>query len=174
MGARPARMSAPRGRATRATERRVDYHSVCLIGFAEGIVPRSMGDNRGTMPVRVVACKKERTAAQKYDLSQPIHHVQVLESVTVETEAHAKRLKAALDFILHGEVQSQDNGALRHQWCDVRGCYEDEFGRQMWWGIVLDLALNVCRQQATQFGVFGGAKREEKIARARPGGRLKR
>lgn len=169
---RPAKMA--RGRATRAAERRVDYHSVCLIGFADGIVPRYMGDNLGSVPVRVVACKKERTAAQKYDLSQPIHHVQVLESVVVETEAHAKRLKAALDYVLHGESRVQDNSGLRHQWCDVRGCFSDEFGRQMWWGIVLDQALSMCRQQATQFGAFDSAKREEKVARARPGGRLRR
>lgn len=163
MARRPAAMTSGRTRTQRAAEQRADYHAVCLIGFAEALIPRFVGDNMGAVPVRIACVKKERLAAQKYDLGQPVHHVLVLESVNVKTEVHGKRLKAALDAILIGESASQDNGDLRHQWCDVRGCFDDEFTRQIWWGIVLDQAMDVVRLGATSFQTFDGQERERRI-----------
>lgn len=177
MSRTPARMAVPRGRSSRAAAQAASYHAVCLIGLVprdgDTVIPRHMGDNRGTMPVRIVACKKERLAAQKYDLGQPIHRVRVLEFVAVDTEAHAKRLKAALDEVLHGESNINDNDELRHQWCDVLGCFTDEFSRAMWWGIVLDQALRMVREKATSFRTYSANERDQKIQRSRQGGRIR-
>ncbi len=166
----PARMG-PKGRSGRAAASRADYHAVCLVGFADGAVPRFMGDNLGAFPVRVVVCKKEHTAAQKYDLGQPLHRVVVLEHVVVPSEEHGRRLKAALEAVLHGEARAQQNDSLRHHWCDVRGCFEGDFGLEMWWGIILDSALRLVESRATQFEVMSSEERDRRIAKSRPGAR---
>lgn len=166
-GRRPAQMQSPkRSRSRRDAEKRVNTHSVCLIGVSEA-VPRYMGDNYGAVPVRCVTAKKERTAAQKYDAVQWTHRVVILESVHVPSEEHAKRLKAAIDTILHGEMVDNDNDPLRHNWKDVRGCFDDEFSRQLWWGIVLDHAINLVRERATRFETISSARREKMIQKAR-------
>lgn len=167
MTRRPAMMRAGRrGRGRKEAEKRAGGYWVCLIGFSD-IVPRHIGDNRGAVPVRVVTAKKDRTAAEKYDASQPIHRCEVLERVAVDTEEHAKRLKAAIDTILMGEVEAQRNDELRKQWVDVHGCFDGEYGRGIWWGIVLDQALGLVRQQASKFNVYGADRREGNIERAR-------
>lgn len=167
---RPPAMRGPtRGRSHKAAERRAAGHWVCLIGFAD-VLPRYMGDNMGSVPVRIVTAAKDRTAAHKYDAAQPIHKCVVLERVAVDTEEHAKRLKEALDILLLGEAEAQRNDALRKQWVDVRGCYDDEMSRQMWWGIMLDSALALVKRHATRFQVYDGAGVARKVESTRQRG----
>lgn len=158
-----------RTRAYREAEKTVDYYAVCLIGY-EKPVPRFFHDNRGAWPVRIVTSKKPRDAAKRADLEQPLHELVVLDFVQVETEVHARILKAALDELLLGT--SEDNKALRHGWRDI------EQDPAMVWPILLNDAIRKLTEtaddmrRATEFNVFSEAEKERRItAKARSGKR---
>lgn len=153
-----------RSKAFRAAEKKAGYVSVCLIGW-DGPRPRYFGDNSGCWPVRVVMTKREKTAAKSDDLSSPHVGVVVLEWVAVPSDAHAKRLKAALDEALMGEVAAHGNAALRHSWRDVAGAWEGEQDRAIWWGVLLEDALRRVRKLAREFDVMTGVERDGRIAR---------
>lgn len=140
---RPARVrpevknpgSRPRGTRRQTHKRRRNpQYAVCLIGYSE-IVPRRLGDNRGGYPVAIVTTKKPRDAYKNYDRGQAYHFIKVLEWCNVETEEHAKRLKAALDRALVGRAAEQQNDPTRSLWRDAMGCFEisDAESRHMWW-----------------------------------------
>ena len=158
-----------RSKSFREAEKKAGYVSVCLIGW-EGPRPRYFGDNQGCWPVRVATSKKEKTVAKNDDLATPHVGVVLLEWVAVPSEEHAKRLKAALDRALHGEMQNQGNEPMRHSWKDLSGVWDDEQSRSLWWGIILDQALKDVKQGARQFETMDGAERDRRItAQARRG-----
>lgn len=140
----------------RGLAERLDRYAVCLIGW-EGPRPRAFGDNMGIWPVKVTISKKEMMAAARSDLESPHTGVIVLEYVLVATEVHAKRLKDALDEVLLGEQEGQQNDGLRHRWRDVRGLFEenDDHQRAMWWGLVVEEAQRLLCRGATEFVIYG-------------------
>jgi len=152
-----------RSRAFRAHEKQAGYVAVCLIG-PEHPIPRKAGDNLGGLPVRVVVTAKDRTAAKDDDLAQPYHKFIVLECVHVESRVHGDRLKAALDEQLLGAQTELDNDQPRHRFRDVRGCFDDEYTRSIWWGIVLDSALREVKKQARKFDVFDAEEKQRRIS----------
>lgn len=157
-------------RSMRAAEKRSDITWVCLIGW-EGPRPRYFGDNSGAWPVRIVTTKKDRTAAKEADLETPHVGVVVLEKVAVPTAEHAKRLKAALDKALLGEVDAKGNEAMRHAWRDLMGCWETGDDRAIWWGVILEDALRTVKKQAREFEIMDGKERDRRIAASARRGR---
>lgn len=152
---------SPRSKAYRSAAQRLNCHAVCLIGF-EKPHPAYFGDNRGAYPVRVATSTKEMTAADRADLDSPFSAIVVLEYVLVNSEAHAKRLKDALDEILLGQQEEKENNGLRHRFRDVRDCWDQDSGdkeasehdRARWWSIVLAEAQRLLRPGATEFDVY--------------------
>ena len=145
-----------RGRAFIAASNRLNYVAVCLVGY-EGRVPRHFGDNEGCWPVRVATSSKPKEISKRMDLESPIHKVTVHDFVWTASDAHAKRLKAALDKLLLGA--SQESRALRHGWRDA------EAEPAVLWPILLEDALNGLRQEGA-FSVFGEEERLVKAAKA--------
>ncbi len=150
-----------RSRAYRAAEADLGYHAVCMIGYARP-VPRDWGDNRGVQPVRIAMSKKPRDAARRPDIESPIHQIEVLDYVLVESEAHARLLKAKLDELLVGT--SDESKALRHGWRDLDGDHT------MVWPILLEQAVRELTaaaksRRATSFSVFDEAEKERRVTR---------
>lgn len=145
----------PRSRARRAVAQTIGFHAVCLIGW-EGPRPAYFGDNCGIWPVRVATSSKEMVAHERADLESPHVGVIVLEYVLVPSATHAKRLKDALDEVLLGQAEEQENAPLRHRWIDARGCWEegDDHMRAMWWGIVLNEARRLLKRTSTDFPIY--------------------
>lgn len=152
---------SPRSKAYRSTAQRLGFHAVCLIGW-EGPKPAYFGDNQGALPVRVTTASKEMIAADRADLDSPMVGVIVHEYVLVPSEAHAKRLKDALDEVLLGQQEEHENGSLRHRWRDARHCWDQdncdkearEMDRARWWSIVLEEANRLLRPGATEFEIY--------------------
>lgn len=164
-----AKRNEKRSRSYRAAEAEAGYHAVCLIGY-ETVVPRYMGDNLGVWPVRVAMSKKPRDAAKRPDIESPVHRITVLDFVMVETEAHARILKAKMDELLLGA--SHQDRALRHGWRDI------EADPSIVWPVLLGQALEELapagsgrRGRATRFEVFGEAEAVRRIER-RAGGKI--
>lgn len=159
-------MLSRRSKAYRSAKLREDYHAVCLIGW-EGPRPARFGDNRGIWPVRVAISKKEMKANQHADIESPHVGVVVLEYVLVPTEEHAKRLKEALDEVLLGQQEAQENQPLRGKWRDLRDCWEenDEAGRALWWGVCLTEAQRLLRRGATSFEMYTADEAHKRIQR---------
>lgn len=153
---------APQTRAHRAAEKALDYHAVCLVGYQQP-VPRFFGDNRGVWPVKVSTSKKPRDAAKRSDLEQPIHDLVVLDFVQVESEEHARLLKAALDELLLGS--SDDNKALRHGWRDI------EQDPAVVWPVLLRQAIEKLTsladdmRRATHFEVISETEKQRRVQR---------
>lgn len=168
-GARRRKPAETQTRSFRAAEKEASYHAVCLVGY-EKAVPRFFGDNRGAWPVRVTTSKKPRDAAKRSDLEHPLHELVVLDFVQVETEEHARILKATLDELLLGS--SEDNKALRHGWRDI----EQDPG--VVWPILLNDAIRKLTdtandmRRATEFLIFDEAEKNRRVkTSARKGGR---
>jgi hypothetical protein len=89
---------------------------------------------------------KEEAAAKDDDLAMPHVRVVVKERIRA-SKPIAKRLKAALDVALVGEVAAKDNEKLRHAWRDLTDCFETDEERAIWWGVILEDA--VCRLRET-------------------------
>jgi hypothetical protein len=129
-----------RTRGYRYAEKRLDDAAVCLIGW-ETPAPARFGDNKGIFPHRIALTSgKEQHAAKDDDLSSPHVKVVVKESIRA-SKPIAKRLKAALDVALVGEVTAKDNEKLRHAWRDLTGCFDSKEEREIWWGVILEDAL---------------------------------
>lgn len=163
---RPAGRINKRSHAYREAEKKAGYVSVCLIGY-DGPVPLHFGDNQGVQPVRIATAKRERDAPKKDELSNwhPDRTIVILERVHVETEAHAKRLKAALEQLLHGDVARSGGRELRHSWRDASVLFETEDERAMWWGIMLSEALRLVKKGAREFRTMDSVEREDRIER---------
>lgn len=154
-----------RSRAYKAAEKREGLISVCLCGPSSPI-PRRMGDNMGGWPVFLIVTVKDRTAAKDDDLSQPYHRFDVLELVKVETREHGERLKHALDVMLLGAQQGQDNDQPRHKFRDVMGCFETAEDRHAWWAILVEDAHREVMKQATRFPIYSPETAVKKVAAA--------
>lgn len=159
-----------RSKSFRDAEKKAGYVSVCLIGW-EGPRPRYFGDNAGCWPVRIVTTKKDKDAAKEANIETPHVGVVVLEKVAVPTVEHAKRLKAALDLALLGEVDAKGNEALRGSWRDMQGCWETGDDRAIWWGVILEDALRTVKKQAREFEIMDGKERDRRIAASARRGR---
>ena len=85
----------------------------------------------------------------------------------MRTKEHAKRLKAALDVALHGEVVAKNNQALRHSWKDVIGAFESEDERATWWGLMLLEAQRELEGSVGDFDIFDDDERTRRIAASR-------
>lgn len=146
---------SPRSKAFRATAQTMGFHTVCLIGW-EGPRPAAFGDNYGIWPVRVATSAREMSAHERADLESPHVGVIVLEYVVVPSATHAKRLKDAIDEVLLGYQEEQENVATRHRWRNVRGCWEegDDASRMMWWGEVLQEARRILEKGSTEFPIY--------------------
>ncbi len=154
----------PKSRAYRSVAQACGHHAVCLIGW-EGPRPAFFGDNQGMWPVRVATSAKEQTAADRADLESPHVGVVVLEYVLVPSEAHAKRLKDALDEVLLGEQESQQNSGARHRWRNCIGCFEpgDEHQRAIWWSIILDEARRLLDGSSREFVIYETAEAAQDV-----------
>lgn len=142
-------------------------YSVCLIGW-EGPRPTFFGDNLGSWPCRVVTARKEETAADRSDLESPHVGIVVLERVWVPSEVHAKRLKIAIDEVLMGEQEYKMNAGLRHNWKNLRECWDetDREDRARWWAVVLEEAQRLVRLGAREFRIYDEDDMD-RIAKAR-------
>lgn len=146
----------------RGVAERLDLYAVCLIGW-EGPRPLSFGDNQGGLFVRVATARKEVSAADRSDIESATVPIIVHEYVLVPTEAHAKRLKEALDEVLLGQQEEQMNTGGRHRWRNVRQCWDQdgpskedqEFDRARWWSEILSEAQRLLRPGSTSFAIYG-------------------
>lgn len=160
----------PKSRAYRSVAQACGFHAVCLIGW-EGPAPMAFGDNQGGLFVRVTTAKKETMAADRDDLSSPITPIVVHEYVLVPSEAHAKRLRDALDEILMGQQEEQMNRSGRHRWRNARGCWDQDnadpeeraHDRARWWAIVLGEAQQLLVGGASEFPIYDSADDVERI-----------
>lgn len=155
---------SPRSRAYRSVAHACGHYAVCLIGW-EGPRPAFFGDNEGIWPVRIATSARETTAADRADLESPHVGVVVLEYVLVPSEAHAKRLREALDEVLLGEQESQQNSGARHRWRNVNGCWEpgDDHQRAIWWSVVIDEARRLMEGGAREFTIYETAEDAQKV-----------
>lgn len=155
----------PRSKAYRSVAQLAGCHAVCLIGWKEPGALR-VGDNQGIWPVRVTTAAKESSAADRANAETPHIDVVVLEYVLVPTETHAKRLKVALDEVLLGEQEGQDNrGFKKPAWKNVIGIFEvdDDEQRHMWWQIILQEAERLLAGGASYFPIYESADEVHKI-----------
>lgn len=126
----------PTTRTYQAKLKSLPFHSVTLIGWAAP-GPARYGDNRGIWPVRIATGKREEDAVRELQRHTPHIPCARLECVLVESDAHAKKLKSALDEMLIGAQDAADNSALYNdRFADVLGCWEPiecEAARHQWW-----------------------------------------
>lgn len=155
----------PKSRAYRSAAKTTDFYAVCLVGWSK---PRPMdfGDNEGIWPVKIVIRKKESEAAKEMDSETPHSDAVVFEHVLVATWAHATRLKDALNEVLLGQQEQQENKPLRKNFRNVVGCWaeNDSIGRSMWWSAILTEALQILRKSSSSFEVFDEDEAYERIS----------
>lgn len=142
-----------RSRGFQAAEKHLDYVAVCLVGHREP-VPVRVGSNATKSPVRVAIGRDPETAAKRADLEHPIHKLETLAYVWTASEAHARRLKAALDLRILGE--DSDMTSLRHNWRDL-----PEWERA--WPILLNEALIDLRAGGQVIEAFSEQIRVQRI-----------
>lgn len=136
-------------------EKDLDYVAVCLVGYREP-VPVKLGSNATACPVEVTYSRDPENAAKVKDRSQPIHQMEVLRWVWTPSEAHAKRLKAALDTCLLGE--DPDMRRMRNGFRDVP---EWEIA----WPILLGDALETLRQRGETIETFSDEMKIHRVLR---------
>lgn len=153
----------PRPRRTDAeiaAEKRLDHHWICLIGYSE-VVPRRYGDNRGTWPVRVELVADWRTSGKQADIASPLVPLRRLAVVGVASRTHGARLKAALDEMLKGRMESEETESPRYSWRDAV-----DFGSiDVWWPELLGAAMLECELSIRGFEVFDREEHERRVRR---------
>lgn len=169
------------GAAERSAAKRLDLVAVCMIG-TKNRVPFTLGDNEGGWTVRVAITRKPDSLCRDVDINQPLHETHILGMVWCRTEAHAQRLKAALDkqLLIDDEPDQsyRHNGGppldhavnprrLRYAWRKLEN--EPEFA----WGFLLQDALNDVRSREN-LDVIDEAERERLIRVEKAGSRLLR
>lgn len=145
----------------RQAEDELDHHWVTLLSI-ERPVPRHYGDNRGMLPVWVESNADWRQSGVTFDRQQPAQSMRALRLVVmgVRSNAHAARLKAALDEALHGREEAHDADPLRHRFRNAA-----DFGDlEVWWTPLLQDALVQCELAAAGFEVFSRADHERMVA----------
>ena len=98
-----------------AAKKKLDLVAVVLVGYAE-MAPRGFGDNQGERPVRVHTTRDPVALVADLAREHPRHRLVLLEHVWCDSEAHAKRLRAALDQQLLGD---EDAHRLAYAWRDM-------------------------------------------------------
>lgn len=139
--------------AYRESERELDFVAVCLIGY-ERPVPVEIGSNATRWPVKVTTSRDPAYAAKRPDLEQPLHNLVCLEHVWTASDAHARRLKAALDAMLLGK--DADMTSLRHSW---RDCSDPAVA----WCVLLADALRSLRERGETIETFSDDMKVQKI-----------
>lgn len=124
----------------------LDWVAVCLVGY-EGPAPVRIGSNATQWPVYIATGSDVSTVAYQADLRSPQHKVVVLEHVWTVSDAHARRLKAALDMALLGA--DAEMVRLRHAWRDLPE-------PKMAWGELLQDAVHVIEHRGERIDVFDG------------------
>jgi len=94
----------------------LDFMAVCLVGYTEPVV--KPGSNRIVYPVSIRTSRDPENATKREAGALAVHDLATLEYVWVESEAHAKRLKDALDVALLGEDASMVR--LLRSWRDLQ------------------------------------------------------
>jgi len=143
-----------RSQTYRRAAERLDMVAVCLIGYA-GPVPIRIGDNTTPWPVRIVVTREPETVTRRSDLEHPLHELTTLAWVWTESEAHARRLKAAIDEALLGADPIMVG--LRHSWRDI----VDE--PLVKWGLLLDQALRALRHRGEVIRLLSDQMRDQRI-----------
>lgn len=136
-------------------ERELDYVAVCLVGYREP-VPLKLGSNATACPVEVVWSRDPENAAKTKDRAQPIHKMEVLRWVWTPSEAHAKRLKAALDTCLLG-----DDPDMRR----MRNGFRDVPEWEVAWPILLQEAVETLRRRRETIETFSDEMKVHRILR---------
>lgn len=134
-----------------ATE--LDFVAVCMIGY-ERPVPVEIGSNATHWPVKFTTSRDPSTAAKRADLEQPLHALVCLEYVWTLSDAHARRLKGALDTMLLGN--DADMMTLRHSW---RDCSDPAVA----WGVLLSDALRSLREKGQTIETFSEEMKVQRI-----------
>ncbi len=165
----------------RAAVKKLDLVAVCMIG-TKNRVPFALGDHEGGWTVRVAITRKPDSLCRDVDINQPLHETHILGMVWCRTEAHAQRLKSALDRQLLIEDEADEayrhNGGppldqpvnprrLRYAWRKLEN--EPEFA----WSFLLQDALDDVRARET-LDVIDDAERERLIRVEKAGSRLLR
>lgn len=171
------------GTAERAAAKRLDLVAVCMIG-TKNKVPFALGDHEGGWTVRVAITRKPDSLCRDVDINQPLHETHILGMVWCRTEAHAQRLKAALDrqLLIEDEVGADGHGLghnggpplditnprrLRYAWRKLEN--EPEFA----WVFLLQDALADVRTREV-IDVIDDAERERLLRVEKAGNRLPR
>lgn len=128
----------------RAAARRLDHVAVCMVGYRHA-VPVKVGSNATKWPIRFVTSRNPEQAAHRSDLEQPLHELVTLEYVWTLSDAHARRLKAALDESLLGDDPGMSR--LRHSW---RDCSDPVIA----WDVLLNSAIEAIRGRGESFEVM--------------------
>jgi len=139
----------------RRAEQDLDFVAVCLIGHLEP-VPVRVGSNATRCPVSVRISRDPVNAAKRADLEHAVHALSVLEYVWTATDAHARRLKAALDTRVIGQDAAMST--LRHSWRDL-----PEW--QVAWPILLGDAIQDLHANGETIEVFTDEMKVHKIVR---------
>lgn len=150
-----------RSPAFRRAEAKYESHIVAMIGY-RGPVPRAFGDNSGAWPVFFASTSVRDVQAylKRPDGEQPFHELAVLGWTYCPTEAHGKRLRAALDATLVGDDEDRN---LRHKWRDILGIGESA---DMIWGRLLEAAVLRIVERGETIDVYGPEERSMRVIAA--------
>lgn len=115
-----ARTQATRTRDFRVAESAVEFHAVCLIGPPGPVTFQGGNSLRWPISIRVASepnRASQRTASEHWEGSKAEPHCILLDFVWVASEAHGKRLAAAL----HARLIADDPDArmLNGHWVDL-------------------------------------------------------
>lgn len=139
-------------------EAALGHHWVTLLGV-ERPCPRFFGDNLGMLPVWVESNADWRQAGRAFDLQQAAARAVRLAVLGVPSEAHAVRLKKALDEALHGRADESGAPELRHRFKNA----VDLGGIDEWWPPLLEDAVMTCLLGSTSFETFGRDEHERMV-----------
>ena len=157
----------PGSRAKRTAKAKHGYFAVCLV-VPEGIVARSIGDNRGAFPVFLIATSDDRdqnSVIKKTNELQPYLRFRIVERAVVDTREHMDRLKRALDEMLLGHQEAQMNVPPLNKYRDILGAFDadDKQGVRKFWGELLLDAQRILAQGATEFDIYSTAEWDRRV-----------
>jgi hypothetical protein len=143
---------SPGSRTVRHAAKVNPYFAVCLV-MPEGLVARHMGDNRGSMPVFLIATSERRDAnvVKATNLQQAYVHYRIAEKAVVDSKEHMDRLKSAVDEMLLGNQTAQDNVAAHNKFRDVLGSFDetDPESVRSWWLVLLEEGQRLLRERGS-------------------------
>jgi hypothetical protein len=164
----------PGSRAKREAAKRHQYHAVCF-AVPEGIVSRGIGDNRGGFPAALLSTsdRRDQNVIKATNLAQPYIRFRIVEKAVVDTQEHRDRLKAALDEMLLGHQESQDNVPPLGRYRDILGSFDekDRDGLRKFWGELLQEAMRILSEGATEFAIYDDKEYDRRIEQSKRRGR---